>query len=75
MFGLDLRKNRNKFSNDSIIGIIDSIRRGILQLRNRFISESIPFIMKSLHKILKRHIDIKNDEEFRVSFLRIKTIN
>lgn len=66
MFGLDLLKNRNKFSNDSIIEIIDSIRKGDLQLRDRFISESIPFIMKSLHKILKRHIDIKNDEEFSI---------
>ncbi|WP_265444360.1 RNA polymerase subunit sigma [Acetivibrio straminisolvens] len=66
MFGLDLFKKRDKFSNDSIIEIIDSIRKGDLQLRDRFISESMPFIMKSLHKILKRHIDIKNDEEFSI---------
>ncbi len=66
MFGLDLFKKRDKFSNDSIIEIIDSIRKGDLQLRDRFISESIPFIMESLYKILKRRIDIKNDEEFSI---------
>ncbi len=66
MFGLDFFKKRDKFSIDSIIEIIGSIRKGDLQLRDRFISESMPFIMKSLYKILKRHIDIKNDEEFSI---------
>lgn len=66
MFWLDLRKNRDEFSIDSIIEIICSIRKGDLQLRDRFLSESMPFIMKSLYKILKRHIDIKNDEEFSI---------
>ncbi|MDP4179964.1 MAG: sigma factor [Bacillota bacterium] len=66
MFGLDLLKKRDEFSINSIIEIIVSIRRGDLQLRDRFICENMPFIMKSLYKILKRHIDIKNDEEFSI---------
>jgi RNA polymerase sigma factor len=66
LFGLDLLKKRDEFSIDSIIEIISDIRKGDLELRDRFISESMPFIMKSLYKILKRHIDIKNDEEFSI---------
>lgn len=67
MFGLDLFRKRDRFSTDSIIEIIGSIRKGDLQLRDKFISENMPFIMKSLYKILKRHIDIKNDEEFSIA--------
>ncbi|MDP4115814.1 MAG: RNA polymerase subunit sigma [Bacteroidota bacterium] len=66
MFGFDLLKKRDEFSIDSIIEITSDIRRGNLELRDRFISESMPFIMRSLNKILKRHIDIKNDEEFSI---------
>ncbi len=66
LLGLDFLKKRDEFSADSIIEIISDIRRGDLELRDRFISESMPFIKKSLCRVLKRHIDIKNDEEFSI---------
>ncbi len=61
--------NRGKFNKDSINDTIKRIQCGDDLLKEQFISEYTPFIIKTLYNILGTFIDIKNSEEYSIGLL------
>ncbi len=60
-------KSRNK--PDSLADIIRNIRNGDQELRNKFIKDYNPFIIKVVSKSTGKYVDMENSEEYSVGLL------
>lgn len=66
MFKLHFLNTNKQLPSDSVIEVIKKIREGDLPLRENFIFENKPYIIRSLCKILKRYISEEYNEEFSI---------
>ena len=57
---------KRRFEKESFVDIIRQIKEGDKLLKERFIADYRPFILKSISYILGKYIEVENSEEFSI---------
>ncbi|MCX7748904.1 MAG: RNA polymerase sigma-I factor [Clostridia bacterium] len=65
----DLHPFKRGKSRDSVGEIIEKIQSGDKHLKDKFINDYKPFILKTVSKETGRYIDVENSEEFSIGLL------
>ena len=61
--------NRSRRKSEPLAEIIRTIKNGDDELRDKFISDYNPFIIKVISKAIGRYVDLENSEEYSVGLL------
>jgi len=65
-----IRKNSNlNENNNNLSEIIDKIKSGDNELRDKFIEDYKPFILSCASKAMKKYLEVENSEEFSIAMI------
>lgn len=68
MFSISFLSDRND-KKQKLLSTISAIQDGNRKLREKFIQENIPFIIKSASKTVGKYVDMDNGEEFSIALI------